>query len=103
MLIVEHNVQPPPSQTESSRRPDFSTFFSTLAHVDNSDASNEHSLPLPSDVSAAFRSLAEGFERMRQYRSGEGPLDEMISSLIGDAERPPKEVHGVKQDFLDRK
>lgn len=35
-------------------------------------------------------------------RSGEGgPLDGMIDSLFADAERPPKEVKGVSQGFLD--
>lgn len=35
------------------------------------------------------------------YRSGEGPLDGMIESLLADAETPPKEVKGVSQGFLD--
>ena len=45
--------------------------------------------------------LAEAFERMRQYRSGEGPLDDMIASLLRDAEAPPAQVEGVGQDFID--
>ena len=83
------------------RRPDLSTFFSTLEHVDTTSTSNEHSLPIPSDVSAAFRSLGEAFQHMRMYRSGEGPLDGMIESLLTDAEAPPREVKGVSQGFLD--
>ena len=57
--------------------------------------------PLPSDMSAAYRLLAEGFESMRVYRSGEGVLDEMIELLLRESERPPKEVKGVGQDFID--
>lgn len=45
--------------------------------------------------------LAEGFERMRQYRSGEGVLDEMIGLLLRESEVPPRKVEGVGQEFLD--
>lgn len=100
---VEHNV-PKPSTTEPShppRRPDLSTFFSTLEHVDTSDVSNGNALPVPGDVSAAYRTLAEAFERMRPYRSEEGPLDGMIELLVANSQAPPKEVKGVSQGFLD--
>lgn len=100
---VEHNV-PKSSTTEHShppRRPDLSTFFSTLEHVDTSDVSNGNALPVPGDVSAAYRTLAEAFERMRPYRSGDGPLDGMIELLVANSQAPPKEVKGVSQGFLD--
>ena len=100
---VEHNV-PKPSTTEPShppRRPDLSTFFSTLEHVDTSDVLNGNATPIPADVSAAYRALAEAFERMRPYRSGEGPLDGMIELLVANSQAPPKEVKGVSQGFLD--
>lgn len=102
-VSVEHNV-PKPSTTEPShppRRPDLSTFFSTLEHVDTSNVSNGHALPVPGDVSAAYRTLAEAFERMRPDRSGEGPLDGMIELLVANSQAPPKEVKGVSQGFLD--
>jgi len=35
------------------------------------------------------------------HRSGEGPLDGMIESLLEDAGTPPREVKGVSQGFLD--
>ncbi|KAK3175163.1 hypothetical protein OEA41_002409 [Lepraria neglecta] len=100
---VEHNVpkSDPNAPSNPPRRPDLSTFFSTLEHVDTSNVSNEHATPIPSDVSAAFRTLGEAFQRMRMYRSGEGPLDDMVESLLADAEMPPKEVKGVSQGFLD--
>lgn len=100
---VEHNV-PKPSTTEPShppRRPDLSTFFSTLEQVDTSDVSNGNAVPVPGDVSAAYRTLAEAFESMRPYRSGEGPLDGMIELLVANSQAPPKEVKGVSQGFLD--
>ncbi len=102
-LPVEHNV-PPPTTTSPShppRRPDLSTFFSTLEHVDTSDVANDNAVPIPGDVSAAFRTLAEAYERMRLYRSGEGPLDGMIELLVANSQAPPKEVKGVSQGFLD--
>lgn len=101
--LVEHNV-PQPSTTEPShppRRPDLSTFFSTLEHVDTSNVSNGNALPVPGDVSAAYRTLAEAFERMRPDRSGDGPLDGMIELLVANSQAPPKEVKGVSQGFLD--
>ena len=58
-------------------------------------------MPVPADVSAAYRTLAEAFERMRPYRSGEGPLDGMIELLVENSQAPPKEVKGVSQGFLD--
>ncbi|KAM0803546.1 hypothetical protein BDR22DRAFT_839071 [Usnea florida] len=100
---VEHNV-PKPSTAEPPnppRRPDLSTFFSTLEHVDTTNVSNGNALPIPGDVSAAYRTLAEAFERMRPYRSGEGPLDGMIELLVANSEAPPREVKGVSQGFLD--
>ena len=58
---------------------------------------------MPSDISAAYRLLAEGFEQMRQVRSGEdGVLDDMIELLLRESEQPPKQVEGGGQDFLDR-
>ncbi|KAL6714472.1 tRNA (uridine-2'-O-)-methyltransferase trm7 [Lecanora helva] len=100
---VEHNVKPPANPTSSNppRRPDLSTFFSTLEHVDTTSVSNSNAQPIPSDVSAAFRTLGEAFQQMRLYRGEEGPLDGMIESLFAEAEQPPKEVKGVSQSFLD--
>lgn len=103
LLPVEHNV-PKPSATEPPhppRRPDLSTFFSTLEHVDTSDVSNDNVLPEPGDVSAAYRTLAEAFGRMRLEPGGEGPLDGMIELLVANSQAPPKEVKGVSQGFLD--
>lgn len=77
---------------------------------------------MPHDVSAAFYSLAEAFEVMRReggggefVGEGEGQgqgqgeggagggdlLTQMISSLLSEAETPPKEVEGVSEEFCD--
>ena len=63
--------------------------------------SNDNVQPIPSDVSAAFRILGQAFQRMRVDRGEGAPLDDMIESLLADAETPPKEVKGVSQGFLD--
>ena len=61
-------------------------------------------MPVPGDVVAAYRALAEAFERMRPYRDGgdgAGPLEGMIELLVANVQSPPKEVKGVSQGFLD--
>lgn len=102
---VEHNVPPadPNLSNHPPRRPDLSTFFATFEHVDTSNTNNENALPIPAEVSAAFRSLAEAFGHMRQDGSGDlnSPLEGMIEALLSEADMPPKEVKGVSQGFLD--
>lgn len=111
---VEHSVPPSNSNTvpsstshPRSRRPDFSTFYSHLAaHTDTSATENRNATPMPSDISASYGLLAEGFERMRQDQGGEedtsSVLIHMITLLTQESERPPSAVEGVGQDFLDR-
>ncbi|KAI9875763.1 MAG: hypothetical protein M1830_008019 [Pleopsidium flavum] len=108
---VEHNI-PEPQTTSTSRhpprRPDLSTFFSTLELVDTSGEqrshNNSYAVPIPGDVSAAFRTLADAFERMRQDGGEENNLlQSLVETLMVDAERPPREVHGVPDSFLDGK
>jgi hypothetical protein len=56
---------------------------------------------VPGDVSAVFRSLAEAFDLMRRDNEGEGGLlDSMIDALIDAAERPPREVEGVDEEYI---
>ncbi|MCJ1406255.1 hypothetical protein MMC19_000320 [Ptychographa xylographoides] len=102
---VEHNItHPTPSSTHRPRRPDLSTFFSTLELVDTSNTENVHAVPIPGDISAAFRMLADAFERMRQD-AGDGAdngdlLENLVETLLGEADAPPKEVKGVSDEFL---
>ncbi|KAK3074837.1 hypothetical protein LTS18_014151, partial [Coniosporium uncinatum] len=66
---TEHGIKPEQTQTSQTRRPDMSTFFSTLELVNTSNDhqthSNQHALPLPENVAAVYRNLANAFEMMR--------------------------------------
>ncbi|KAF2796203.1 hypothetical protein K505DRAFT_348119 [Melanomma pulvis-pyrius CBS 109.77] len=117
---VEHNIptkEEKPEQT--SRRPDLSTFFSTLELVDTSDPQahhNAHAVPQPENMAAAFRLLANAFEMMRADGRGQAPDDEghehigsgendllanMIEVLRQNADDPPAELKGCPDSFLD--
>ncbi|KAI9672968.1 MAG: hypothetical protein M1817_003132 [Caeruleum heppii] len=118
---VEHSI--PPSSTEPSnqasrpRRPDLSTFFSALSSIDTSTTTNQHAVPTPGDVSAAFRLLADAFSVMRRDGAhggtgggGGGPTEEtgygdmmegLIERLMMEAEMPPREVKGCGEGFVD--
>ncbi|KAK3068681.1 hypothetical protein LTR53_013554 [Teratosphaeriaceae sp. CCFEE 6253] len=105
---VEHSV-PAEQKEQPRRRPDLGTFFSTLDLVDTSGArqpQNAHSLPLPRDVSAAYRNLANAFDMMRggsgiaQEQDHNGLLEQLVESLMQSAEHPPSEVQGVSDEFL---
>ena len=110
---MEHNISPEQSDTtasQRSRRPDLSTFFSTLELVDTSGERtphvNTHALPQPGDVAAAFRTLANAFLMMRgEPIPAEGGANDvlatLVESLMRSAEDPPKEVKGVPDSYLD--
>ncbi|MCJ1313960.1 hypothetical protein MMC25_007640 [Agyrium rufum] len=112
MVLAEHSI---PTQTTSSsaaqqppppRRPDLSTFFSAFSQIDTSETSNANALPIPGDVAAAYRMLAEALERMRSDAQSDGReeggiLEGMIEQLWSGVERPPREVHGLARDFID--
>ncbi|KAF2274740.1 uncharacterized protein EI97DRAFT_451532 [Westerdykella ornata] len=109
----EHNIAKEEKPEHPPRRPDLSTFFSTLELVDTSDPQahhNVHALPEPENVAAAFRLLANAFELMRgrapedQSREGAAGNDllaNMIEILRQNADDPPQEVKGVPNSFLD--
>ena len=104
MPPAEH-VTDPPTQNTQQRRPDLSTFFSTLAEITPqppSSRTREHAVPIPGDVSAAFRSLAEAFGVMRSDNDNATSelLDSMIGALMESAEVPPKEVEGVNEEYI---
>ncbi|KAI9794618.1 MAG: hypothetical protein M1816_004505 [Peltula sp. TS41687] len=107
---VEHNVPTTTStQTQRSRRPDLSTFFSALSTIDTTHTSNPHALPTPVDVSAPYRLLADAFQVMRRDGAGESDsdndyaslMDTLTEALLREAETPPREVQGCDQEFLD--
>ncbi|KAF1956876.1 hypothetical protein CC80DRAFT_49129 [Byssothecium circinans] len=111
---VEHNIPTKETKTEHPpRRPDLSTFFSTLELVDTSnpeDHHNAHAQPQPENTAAAFRLLANAFEMMRGRPAGEAGdtreggedlLASMVDYLRQNADDPPNELKGVPDSFLD--
>lgn len=103
---MEHNISSKPAEDSRRRRPDLSTFFAALDQVDTTGAQNAHSLPLPGDVGAAFRLLANAFHTMRgdgatpENSSHNELMDTLIQSLMQSADDPPKEVEGVSDEFI---
>ena len=59
-------------------------------------------MPVPADVSAAYRMMAEGFQGMlRDNEDADSDLLEgMISDLMNQAETPPTEVQGVDEEYI---
>ncbi|GAD97564.1 conserved hypothetical protein [Paecilomyces variotii No. 5] len=117
---IEHNTTDTSSQaTSRPRRPDLSTFFSTLNEITPNPAESrtrQYAVPVPGDVSAAFRTLAEAFDVMRREHdigdhgnpaTGEGQedssglLSQMIQTLLQQAETPPREVEGASEQFCE--
>ncbi|KAL1997522.1 hypothetical protein VTN49DRAFT_53 [Thermomyces lanuginosus] len=109
---VEHNTENPETaaQQPRRRRPDLSTFFATLSEISTSETrTREHAVPIPRDVSAAFRTLADAFEIMRreneitgsEEEGGQSLIDRMIEALLQGAEAPPREIEGVDEEFCD--
>ncbi|KAJ5387784.1 Zinc finger RING-type [Penicillium cosmopolitanum] len=117
---IEHNTTDPSAASSAPRRrrPDLSTFFSTLSEITPAPDHRPHAVPVPGDVSAAFYSLAEALEMMRresgtaepQTQTGDNTasaetsddlLTTMIQNLLNGAEAPPREVEGVSEEFCD--
>ncbi|KAF4764432.1 hypothetical protein N7455_009833 [Penicillium solitum] len=117
---IEHNTtDPSTAPTARRRRPDLSTFFSTLSQITPAPDHRPHAVPVPGDVSAAFFSLAEALDMMRREAdsaphpdaqegtdnadsaTGQDLLTTMIHSLLAQADTPPREVEGVDEEFCD--
>ncbi|KAF2860567.1 hypothetical protein K470DRAFT_270615 [Piedraia hortae CBS 480.64] len=99
----EHNIPVETPPDSNRRRPDLTTFFSTLTRVDTSGShapQNPHSLPFPEDISAVFRNLAEAFVLMNQNEPENNLLQPLIDSLLASAADPPAKVDGVSDEFL---
>jgi hypothetical protein len=115
MVAVEHNIPTTNNDKPAHppRRPDLSTFFSTLELVDTSDADahhNVHAQPQPENVAAVHRVLANAFAMMRGRApddegstedEGDALLSNMIEMLQQNADNPPMELKGVPNSFLD--
>ncbi|KAG8631282.1 hypothetical protein KVT40_000422 [Elsinoe batatas] len=105
---VEHDIKADKKDEETPRRPDLSSFFSALDRVDTSHErrpQNVHSLPEPSEISAALRMLADAFGVRRSARVLDSedhtdPLEGLIGFLDETALNPPRELEGVSDTFL---
>ncbi|KIX98349.1 uncharacterized protein Z520_05650 [Fonsecaea multimorphosa CBS 102226] len=102
---TEHASDPPNSNQSQPRRPDLSTFLSLLSEVTPDrpeERAREGAVPVPADVSAVFRSLAEAFQVMRRINDNADSdlLESMIQNLMDTAERPPREVKGVDEEYI---
>jgi len=74
---VEHNTENLTNESSQPRprRPDLSTFFATLSEITPNPAETRtrpHAVPVPADVSAAFRTLAEALNVIRRDNEGGG-------------------------------
>lgn len=77
------------------------SLLSEIRPQDPETRTREGALPVPGDVSAAFRSLAEAFQVMQRDNDTESDLLEtMIQTLMSSAERPPQEVKGVDEEYI---
>lgn len=98
---TEHARDEP--RTDRPRRPDLSSLYSLISEIQPSeDRNREHAVPVPGDVSAAFRHLAEGYQSMQQDNDNVDAdlLQSMISNLLSTAEHPPTEVKGVDEEYI---
>jgi hypothetical protein len=105
MSTAEHASDAPNTDDTAPRRPDLSSFLSLLAEVTPDrpeERTREGAVPVPADVSAVFRSLAEAFSVMRRVNDNADSdlLASMIDNLMQTAERPPREVKGVDEEYI---
>ncbi|EGC49298.1 conserved hypothetical protein [Histoplasma capsulatum var. duboisii H88] len=124
-----NNANDPSNPHPQPRRPDLSSFFATLQEITPNPSeirTRPYAVPVPGDISAAYRSLAEALNIMRHQTGdngfpvhdgrdeglgdvaenedatgGVGLLSSMIGLLLREAEMPPREVEGVGESFCD--
>lgn len=112
MLIhssAEHARDEPRNNNDGHpRRPDMSSIYALISEITPErpeQRAREHAVPVPGDVSAAFRHLAEAFQTMQRENDnstegGSDVLQNMIENLLATAERPPTEVKGVDEEYI---
>ncbi|KAK3905036.1 hypothetical protein C8A05DRAFT_31135 [Staphylotrichum tortipilum] len=115
---VEHNIKPAATTSHRRRQVDMSTFTahlhtlspetsSTTTSSNPSDPShhnNPHAVPSPADTSALFRLLQDQMGTLATTAPTEANrafLQSLVESLELDVERPPVQIEGVSQEFLD--
>lgn len=80
-----------------------SSFLSHLSEVrPPDDRHRPDAVPVPGDVSALFRSLAEAFQTMQRDNDNADSdlLTNLIDTLMSSAEHPPREVKGVDEEYI---
>ena len=116
----EHNIDRSAANQpqERPRRPDLSSFFSTLELIDTSGSGRNHNnpqaLPIPANVSAAYRQLANSYQILLGETEGvyipqgqqhDGASNELLGNLINElmqsADDPPRQPHGLPETFFD--
>ncbi|KAK5946006.1 hypothetical protein PMZ80_000145 [Knufia obscura] len=100
---TEHARDEP--RTDRPRRPDYSSLYNLISEIQPSeDRNREHAVPVPGDVSAAYRHLADAFRSMQQDNDNDSVnsdlLQTMISNLLTTAEHPPTEIKGVDEEYI---
>ncbi|KAH8601136.1 hypothetical protein B0O99DRAFT_608082 [Bisporella sp. PMI_857] len=101
---VEHNIKDKPAA--KSRRPDMSTFFSKLSHIqtDPSTHSNPNATPTPVDIAAAAQLIQDQYRTILSSDPSAQTtslLTALLSSLDSTIDAPPTEIQGVPQSYLD--
>ncbi|KAF1982140.1 hypothetical protein K402DRAFT_407922 [Aulographum hederae CBS 113979] len=101
---VEHGLPTHASTNPTSTRPDMSSFFASLAHSTTSPtASNPHAQPLPRDISASYRLLADTYNHLLtggDRDPSDDVLEPLIEQLMAISMNPPQEVKGVPDEFV---
>ncbi|KAL6249137.1 hypothetical protein RBB50_004200 [Rhinocladiella similis] len=100
---TEHATDSASQEQTQPRRPDMSSFLSHLSEVrPPDDRHRPDAVPVPGDVSALFRSLAEAFQTMQRDNDNADSdlLTNLIDTLMSSAEHPPREVKGVDEEYI---
>lgn len=100
---TEHARDEP--QSGRTRRPDMSSLYSLIAEITPEvpeRRTREHAVPVPGDVSAAFRQFADALQTMQRdnENTDNDVLQNMIANLLSTAEQPPTEVKGVDEEYI---
>ncbi|KAL2262738.1 hypothetical protein VTK26DRAFT_276 [Humicola hyalothermophila] len=111
---VEHNIKPT-TAPRRRRQIDMSTFnahlhnispetSSTAAPSDSHRHHNPHAVPNPADASALFRLIQDQMGTLASTAPTEANrsfLASLVEALEADVARPPREMEGVTQEFVD--
>ncbi|KAK4252440.1 hypothetical protein C7999DRAFT_36944 [Corynascus novoguineensis] len=112
---IEHNIKPSSSTSRRRRQLDMSTFTAHLHNLlpdSTSSASsqtteqhhNPHAVPNPADTSALFRLIQDQMGTLAATAPTEDNrafLESLVEALEPDVARPPRQIEGVTQEFLD--